>query len=373
MSAHSQSSPLIVGAGPTGLAAALFLAERGVTARLIDSAAEASRTSRAQVVNPRTLELLEPSGVTQAILGEGRPIKGVRFYEGWKPLATIDFSDLPARHAMTVLPQARTEALLTEALARHGIAVERSTTFAGLRQTADAVMVDLAANGQDRSEEAPLLLAADGAHSRVREVLGIGFDGHGFPEDWPLYDIALDDPLDLDHAHVSFVPEGLIFLLAIRPGLWRVFGDMPDLLTRMPPGTRIGASEWESSFHIADKRAERLTAGRIALAGDAAHIHSPIGARGMNLGIEDAFVFAACAADALDGQLDRIDDYGRLRMPIHKRVVSRMDRLTTLARGQTPMIALLRRYLFPAVAHASPLTSFMQTFVAGLDHQVETI
>jgi 2-polyprenyl-6-methoxyphenol hydroxylase-like FAD-dependent oxidoreductase len=367
-----QSQPLIVGAGPTGLAAALFLAARGIRAHIIDCADAPSRTSRAQVVNPRSLELLAASGVTDAVLAEGRPVRGVKFYEDWEPLAVLDFTALPSSYAMTVLPQVRTEALLAQALARHGIAVERPVAFRDLKQAADGVDVGLGTpDGKHRNEQASIVLGADGAHSRVREALGVSFDGHAFPEPWPLYDVALADPLDLDHAHVCFVDEGLVFLLAIRPGLWRVFGDVPNLLAHLPCGARAGRPEWTSCFHVSDKRAGRIAEGLVALAGDAAHVQSPVGARGMNLGIEDAFVFAACFADAQLAQQEALERYARLRQPVHRRVVARMDRLTALSRGRPGWVGLLRHYLIPALAGFGPVKRPMQEFLTGLDQAVE--
>jgi len=125
--------PLIVGAGPTGLAAALFLSAKGITPRVVDQAAEPARESRALVVNPRVLELLEPTGVTEAMLAEGRPVLRTRFYDGWDNFAEIGFADVHPRYHMTVLPQARSEAILAAALAQRGIEPERSTRFVAIR------------------------------------------------------------------------------------------------------------------------------------------------------------------------------------------------------------------------------------------------
>jgi 2-polyprenyl-6-methoxyphenol hydroxylase-like FAD-dependent oxidoreductase len=355
---------LIVGAGPTGLSAALFLAQRGLRVRVIDAADGPSTTSRAQVVNPRALELLAETGVSEAILAEGRPIHGVRFYEAWRPLSALELHDLPARFPMTVLPQARTELHLTRALAKYGIVPERGASLSGLEQDAREVRARVGS----QTITAPLLLAADGAHSTVRTQLGIDFSGHAFAESWALYDVALATPLDLDHAHVSLFEDGLVFLLAIRPGLWRVFGNMADVLLRLPEGTIVGEESWRSTFHIADRCAAKLVEGRVALAGDAAHVHSPIGARGMNLGIEDAFVYAACASDRLDGRENALAEYERLRQPIHRRVVARMDRLTTLARGQPGWVGIARHYLIPTLTNFAPLAKTMREFLTGLDH-----
>jgi len=373
MSELPPTEVLIAGAGPTGLAAALFLARRGRRVRLVDQAEAAATTSRAQVINPRSLQLLEPTGVTTAVLREARPIRGVRFYESWRRIGEVDFTGLPSRYAMSVLPQARTEALLTEALGRHGLTPERGLRFEELRQEQDGVLTVLADTaGRRETQRSRLLLGADGAHSAVRKALGLHFKGSSFPESWPLYDIALNDPLDLDHAHVGFVPGGLIFLLGLRPGLWRVFGNVEAPLTHLPPGAQAGATSWTSTFHISHRLAERVLAGNVALAGDAAHIHSPVGARGMNLGIEDAFVFAACAADALEGKLARLADYARLRSPVHAQVVRRMALLTRLARGRPELMGGLRHFLFPLVASFGPAAHRMRDFVAGVDHAAET-
>ncbi len=359
-----------MGAGPTGLAAGLFLAKRGIRCRIIDAAPAPSSTSRAQVINPRTLELLEPSGVSAAILEEARQIHHVVFYDGWTPLTRLEFGTAHPRYRMSVLPQARTEALLAASLDALGVQVERPAELIWLSQSEEAVTATIKVDRRVESAQVPLALGADGAHSRVRQELGIEFVGSSFPESWPLFDIELNDPLALDAAHVSFVAHGLVFLLAIRPGLWRVFGNVPDPLSRLPPRTLIGKVQWESSFHIAHRVAGQEALGRVALAGDAAHIHSPVAARGMNLGIEDAFVFAACASNALGGNLESIAAYGRTRHHVHKQVVARIARLTRLARGQPHVIGLLRRLLIPEITRFAPTQRAMVGLVTGLDHGV---
>jgi 2-polyprenyl-6-methoxyphenol hydroxylase-like FAD-dependent oxidoreductase len=340
--------------------------------RIVDKNAGPSTTSRAQVVNPRSLELLEATGVTDAIVAESHAIRSVPWYEHWQPLAEIDLETPKSAFQMRVIPQARTEELLTGALAQRGVKVEREIELNGFVHHGAAISAQLIDKGGDQNSfEAALLLAADGGHSLVRKILGIDFPGHNFPEAWPLYDIELADPLPLDHAHVSFVENGLIFCLCIRPGLWRVFGNVDNLLDYLPAGSRPGHVGWSSSFHIGDRVASELAVGRVALAGDAAHIHSPVGARGMNLGMEDAYVYAVCAEDVVKGRTERIKDYSRLRHPIHKMVVSRMDRLTALARGRPKWVGLLRHYLIPTMADVGPLTRIMRNFLTGLDHPVQ--
>ena len=363
--------PLVVGAGPTGLAAALFLSLKGVAARVIDQAAEPAKESRAQVINPRALELLAPTGVVEAMLAEGRAIHRTRFYEGWEMIAELELGDAHPLYRMTVLPQTRTEAILTEALAARGVHPERGVTFEQLAQDESGVTATLQhANGERETTRAPLLLGADGPHSRVREALGVAFDGSAFPEPWPLYDLQLNDPLDLESAHVSFVKGGLLFLLGLKPGFWRVFADVPNPLDRLPPGTVHGEAAWQSNFHISHRLAAREAIGRVALAGDAAHVHSPVAARGMNLGIEDAWVFAECAADALQGKGGRLEDYGRLRREVHRKVIGRVKALTQLARGQPDLVGALRRYLIPGMTKFPPTAHPMLELLTGLDHEV---
>lgn len=364
---------LIVGAGPTGLAAALFLSGRGIPCRIIDRAPEPSHTSRALIVNPRSLDLLTRSGIASAMLEEGFPLRSAHLTENWAPVADFDLSDIPSRLPMLVLSQARSEALLTHGLRDRDIVPERGVSLESFEQDAESVRaVLLHPDGQRESVRTPLMLGADGAHSTVRHGLGLSFDGSAFPEIWPLYDLELNDPIDRHGVHICFLPHGFLFMLAIRPGFWRVFGDVERPLDHLPAGSRPGTVEWHSDFRVSHRVASAAAVGRVMLAGDAAHIHSPLGGRGLNLGIEDAFVFAECAADALEGDLSRIADYGRLRHAVHRKLVSRIERLTTMARGQSEVLARIRHYLLPAMTHLSPVRGMMMRLVSGLDHPLRT-
>jgi 2-polyprenyl-6-methoxyphenol hydroxylase-like FAD-dependent oxidoreductase len=149
-----------------------------------------------------------------------------------------------------------------------------------------------------------------------------------------------------------------------------VFADVPDPLDHLPPGTVYGQAAWQSTFHISHRLAAREAVGRVALAGDAAHIHSPVAARGMNLGIEDAWVFAEYAAEALHGEWGRVEDFGRLRHGVHHKVISRIKALTELARGQPDLVGALRRYLIPGMTKFPPTAHAMLNLLTGLDHEV---
>jgi 2-polyprenyl-6-methoxyphenol hydroxylase-like FAD-dependent oxidoreductase len=364
---------LIAGAGPTGLAAGLFLAGRGLSCRIVDKAAAPATTSRAQLINPRTLELLDGIGCAAEIVAEARTVRGVAFYHHWERVGGLEFGDVHPRFKMSVLPQTRIETILAAALAQKGIVSERRLEFEKCTQDETGIDAVLLRPGRQRETvRTALLFGADGAHSAVRKGMGVAFIGSDFPEEWPLYDIHLHNcPLDPEQAHICFVDGGLVFLLCIRDGVWRLFGDVPGLVGRLPPGTRAGEPVWQSAFHIAHRLAEREVDGRVVIGGDAAHIHSPVAARGMNLGIEDAYVFAACAADVLKGETTRLSDYGRLRQAAHRQVVSEVERLTQLARGRPGVIGIFRQMFVPFMTVFPPTARAVKNLVTGLDHKVD--
>ena len=365
---------LIAGAGPTGLAAALFLKRLGVESRIVDPKPEPSHTSNALGVNPRTLELLEPTGVTARILAEALPIQRLVFHQEGRRLGELHLDperDLGARFPMVILPQWRTEALLTEALAAEGMAPERARGLARFTQDDEGVSYALqgADDAPEESGRAEVLFAADGAHSAVRKALGLDFPGSAFPETWKVVDVEMDIP-EPPHGHVDFRPGGVFLALPYSATHWRLIGFGHDLTQGLPAGWSLRRVQWSSEFHIAHRIASQMNVGRVCLAGDAAHIHAPVGARGMNLGIEDAFVFAQCAADFLRGDRDRLADYGRVRHETDKAVVDRVERVTRAARATGPIAEALRPFTVPLVGLLPPLLHFMERTATGLDHEV---
>jgi 2-polyprenyl-6-methoxyphenol hydroxylase-like FAD-dependent oxidoreductase len=183
-----------------------------------------------------------------------------------------------------------------------------------------------------------------------------------------LYDVPLDTPFDLDHAHVVFFPEGMIFLLALNQEIWRVMSNMPNPLSRLPSGTVASEPLWESSFHIAHRVADRCAIGRIALGGDAAHLHSPVGARGMNLGIEDAAAFAMYLTMPGVSPMDALERFHRERHAVHKGVVRRVRAVTSMARSGNAIVSRVRHAALPWISHMPVLSQRVLRMVAGLDH-----
>lgn len=364
---------LIVGAGPTGLAAALFLARRGVKLRIIDAAQVPTATSKALLVNSRTLEILHDSGVAARIMTEGTRLTGACLHRGNKRVAQLDLLELLPGQPLIGIAQAHTEALLNQALYARGIEVERGLSLQTLQQDADGVTLLLQhAEGGQESVTASIVFGADGARSTVRHQLGLAFDGSLFPEPWKLWDVQLQTSLDPQCAYIVFLPDGFMFMMALQGDVWRVLGNSVDPLRQLPAGSVPGRLYWQSEFHIAHRLASQVCVGRVALGGDAAHLHSPLGARGMNLGIEDAWVFADCAADAIDGRLQRLREYGELREVVHHRVVKKIAMMTRLMRGKPAALGRLREWIVPQLVKLPPVRQQMAATVAGMDHPLRT-
>jgi len=373
MSLHPEV--LIVGAGPTGLAAALFLAHRRVPVRIVDTAMQPASTSKALAVNSRTLEVLQGTGVAEQILAEGWAVRGATLHEGGRDVLAFDLPPASGgRQAMTVLPQARTEAMLAQALAARGVTVEHGVTFQSLRQDlAEVVATVQHADGRIEQVVSRLLFGADGARSEVRKASSLDFTGSNLAEPWQLWDVAITlSSLDPWRAHILFEPDGFIFVLRLAGDIWRVIGNTRDPLATMRRYGTVGEATWESQFHIGHRVASQAGVGRVSLGGDAAHIHSPIGARGMNLGIEDAYVYADCAADALRGDMRRIGDYASLRHAVHKAVVRRIGAVTRLVHGRPPFLRWIRDEVVPVAGHLSLARKMMLRTVGGLDHALKT-
>lgn len=367
---------LVVGAGPTGLATALLLAHRGIRARVIERAGERVPRSKALLINPRSLQLLDHTGVSDAIREAGHPVTGMRLWHGSeRATARLRFDAGGARRRERsplpyVLTQTATERLLEDALRVAGVEVERQVELLDVRDdpTEASVGCELRhADGSVEQVDAAVVVGADGHRSRVRQALGIGFPGTTYDRPFGLADVRLGaTPLDADAANLLVLPDGGMLAIRIEGDLWRLAGTISDPLARLPTGTHVGEVVWQSTFDVSHRVAARMSSGRCALAGDAAHVHSPFGGRGMNLGIEDAYVLATLVAE------DRLDAYDHLRRPVDRRVTNRVRRMTDMGRSASPVARAARRAA-PMLAPA--LLPFVggpaRRWAFGLDHPVE--
>jgi 2-polyprenyl-6-methoxyphenol hydroxylase-like FAD-dependent oxidoreductase len=369
--------PIIAGAGPVGLGAALFLARQGRSTRLVEIKDEPAAESKALAVNPRTLTILEPTDITRQMLELGSPIRGVQFHRSDRVIAALSLAGIHPKYPfMLALSQATTERLLARALETAGGVVERGLRMVECRNLVDGVEVVLegTADGVREMVRAPWLLAADGSHSLARRQLGIDFLGSSFNQEWFLADAPLRTALAADHAHVFFLDNGAFFFMLrvvdeIKQGpsensVWRIMGNRPEPLSRVVQAEQTGPPVWTSSFHISHRINATLSASSIYFAGDAAHVHSPLGARGMNLGLEDAFVFAELV------RTGRLSEYDRLRRPIDREVVRRVEFLSQIASAESWFKGLVRSFVLPRAIRIPFIRSRMVGTVAGLDHEL---
>jgi 3-(3-hydroxy-phenyl)propionate hydroxylase len=361
----NETDILIIGAGPTGLATALFLAERGYRSRIVEKRESPSPFSKAFGVNARSLALLESSGVTEQFLSHGRTLKQLNIHRRGKRLASLHLGAVQHRYPfLCVQSQADSERILAMAVEARGGVIERGVEVVDLDTSGSVAQVRLRSASGEEAVLAKVVLGADGSRSFVRQTLGIPFEGTSGDEPWKLYDVELDLPLEPDQAHVFLLDDGAMFVVRHALNIWRVLGTGPDLLGALPKGTQIGSIQWESDFSIDNRVAQRFSRDAVYLAGDAAHTHAGIGARGMNLGIEDAFVFA----NLYDHR--RLEDFDRLRRPVVHQVVSQIRRAMAVPRSSTLPGRIVRALPF-LVRMAVPMVHrFAASWVLGLDHDV---
>ena len=369
---------LIVGAGPTGLTAALELSRMGVSVRLIDKREAPAAISRAIGVQARTLELFEQRGLAEEMVRLGNKGRFGNVYGGGKRVFRLDFGHVESRYPfMLLISQAETERILREAVARQGVTPEWNTELVGIGQ--DALSQDAApvqgilklADGSLKRVAAPWLISAEGAHSIVRTTLDLPFEGHTREDQYALGDLLVagdlpDSDIQIfssDHGFMGLFPMGgeHFRLIASNPfskpskdaepsldELQRIY----DQRSHIP--ARFHDLRWSSWFRINSRMVSRLKVGRLLLGGDAAHIHSPAGAQGMNTGIQDMINVSWKLAMVINGQAPAsiLDTYEADRLSVMRGVLFRTDTLTNLIGTENPIVRTLINHLGPFIGGA---------------------
>ncbi|PWT80913.1 MAG: FAD-binding monooxygenase [Acidobacteria bacterium] len=360
---------LIIGAGPVGLTMACELARHGVRFRIVDKSPAPSPTSRALAIFPRTLEVFQMMNLVDEILDSGLKVDGIVFYDKSGQIGHIGFSCLPCRYRFAVcLAQSQTERILNQHLVKLGTDVERPKELIGLLQTESNVSAAIRdAAGNIEQIEANWLVGCDGAHSGVRHALGLSFEGDAYPQNFLLADARVDSPLDRFDIHLFLAEDGILGIFPLKSERCRVIatiGDLPEgeeakepelaeiqTLVNRRTVQNIHLSEpiWLSRFQVSHRKIREFRLGRVFLAGDSAHIHSPAGGQGMNTGIQDAFNLGWKLGLVVHGRapVSLLDTYNEEREPVAKMVLNLTDRLTRLATLQNPFTQQLRNALLP--------------------------
>ena len=373
---------LIAGAGPTGLALAAQLRVFGVPFRIIDRLEDRSRESRALGVQARTLELLQTLKLGESLVARGNASTRLVLHVAARPVAEASLGDIGAKDTrfpfVLFVSQAETEELLAEHLRARGVTIERGIELVDAEPGAGHVRCTIMhSDGREEIVRASYLVGCDGAHSTVRRIAGIPFGGGTYPQSFVLGDVEAEGSIT-PGAINAFVGSGVaIFFPLGRPATWRVIAMTTDgsnaagkdatdrdelslselqAMVDVPTSAsvRVRDPAWITRFRLHHRQTTRYRAGRIFLAGDAAHIHSPVGAQGMNTGIQDAWnlgwKLALVAWGAADPRL--LDTYDSERWPVGHFLLRYTDRafgIFTSAMSSSAIAEWVRRAVIPVV------------------------
>ena len=363
---------LVVGAGPTGLTMAIELARRGVGVEIIDASAGPALETRALGVQARTLELFDKIDVADAFIANGLPVAVFSVFSVFsenKQIVHVNMRGLDTPYPFTLmLPQRETESLLATRLAELGVKVRWRVELTALTQHPNAVQVSLRhADGTVKPAEVEWLVGCDGARSTVRSKLGVPFAGTAFEENFAVADLRMDWSLPHDQFYAFLNRGNFVAYFPMPSGAYRIavgypkghapqgdvsFAELEHAVERCSPlGSRVTEVDQTARFRINQRKVKRHSGERVFLAGDAAHVHSVVGAQGMNTGIQDAFnlgwKLAAVAHNRAPCEL--LDTYQTERAPVVSRLVKGTRTFTRLVLLGNPLATAARRGIAPRV------------------------
>jgi 2-polyprenyl-6-methoxyphenol hydroxylase-like FAD-dependent oxidoreductase len=389
----SELDCLVVGAGPTGLTLAGELLRHGASVRIIDAAPVPSPLSRAIVIHARTLEIFTDLGIDQEIVAAGLQLSAAELRLGGAGLVRFSFEELDTRYCFALaLAQQDTERILGDLVARRGGAVERGTALASFEQDHYGVACTLrGTDGSTEQVKPRWLIGCDGAHSVVRKGLGLGFEGDTMPESAWLADVQIGWDLPRDRITINFGDDGVLGCFPMPRDRWRLIatrpdfgGDPEDALSVTPPSLDelrevaehragrpcpISDPVWIAAFRVNTRQVTSYRAGRVFVAGDAAHIHSPVGGQGMNTGIQDAHNLGwklgmVCTHKA---RAQLLDSYHAERHHIGAALLRATELATRVAAVRNPVGRAVRDRLAKVMASLEVVQHRIARSVAELD------
>ncbi|RDI53588.1 FAD-dependent monooxygenase [Microvirga subterranea] len=355
---------LISGAGPVGLTMAIELTRYGVPIRIVDKAASRTDKSKALVIWSRTLELLDRAGLVRQFLDAGQTCHGTQFSNGPETIARVSFDSIDSPYPFALMiPQSETERILETHLKELGVAVERQVELTGFAERDGRVLSTiLRPDDQNEVIETQWLVGCDGAHSAVRHGLGMSFEGSTQPSDWALADVEITGLKDPDRIAIFWHSDGILAVFPISDKRFRVIADLGPagddghhadptlddvqaLVDRRGPGGIVLSNPiWLAAFRINERKVRDYGRGRVFLAGDAAHIHSPAGGQGMNTGMQDAFNLSWKLAMVARGTCkpSLLESYSPERSAVGDVVLRNASRMTDAAVLRNPIAQAIR-------------------------------
>jgi 2-polyprenyl-6-methoxyphenol hydroxylase-like FAD-dependent oxidoreductase len=377
---------LIAGAGPTGLVLALWLTRSGARVRIVDKVAEPGTTSRALGVQARTLEFYRQLGIASEVVDRGLQFVAANLWVKVRQVGHVRFGDMGVGLSpypyMLIFPQDEHEQFLIDRLAELGVHVERPMELLGFEDRGERIIARLKrADGIEETCEAAYLAGCDGARSIVREQLATGFPGGTYAHMFYVADAEATGPVMNHELHVALDDAGFLAVFPMKGDLHgRFIGtvkdttattsralEWSDVSTKVIEqlGVKVVRINWFSTYHVHHRVAAHFRAGRAFLLGDAAHIHSPVGAQGMNTGLGDAVNLAWKLAAVLQGCASArlLDTYEPERIAFAKRLVASTDRAFQLVTSDGPLARWVRVHVVPRVLPAlfslAPMRRFM--------------
>jgi 2-polyprenyl-6-methoxyphenol hydroxylase-like FAD-dependent oxidoreductase len=380
MISHKEADVIIIGAGPTGLMAAILLQKCGISFRILDKTAQRAHESRALILHARSLELLQKIGLVEEFISAGLIALGVQFFINGHKKAEINLNDIGTDDSpyafILMLSQSEIERLLVTELKREDIAIEYNMEVIHLQQDLDCVTVTIKDNLERvQNVRTKYVIGADGAHSIVRHAAGLNFEGDAYPQNFLLADCQLEWPYEYSFAKIFLSKTSLAMYMPLKgSALSRVMaikktGSLQDdiaLTTSMPltlpeielefqkaVGVPIKLSNpvWLSRYKIHHRGVNTYQVGRMLLAGDAAHIHSPAGGQGLNTGLQDVANLIWKLALTIKNQSTNklIASYHSERWPIGQKLLHFTDVLFGWMASQKIWFAAIRNIILPFI------------------------
>lgn len=388
---------LVVGAGPVGMALATELAIQGVAFRIVEKERVRSDKSRAIGVHSRTLEVLSRYGHIDELLEKSQKVAGNTLYinrkrfDGFNVFGRTQPQTDSQFSGMFTISQSDTEAFFESRLAEQGVTVEQSVTVkSAVQDDTAATVVLVKGDGSEETIRVKYVVGCDGAHSIIRHSMNVEFQGDEYAQEFILADTMIDWDGGNGKAHLA-LGAGLIMLLPLGPGRARIVLSRPshlssqtdpelaDFQTALETGLpeeekpRLHDPIWLARFHLHHRCASKYRDGRFFVAGDAAHIHSPVGGQGMNTGIQDSVNLGWKLARVLEGEQPDafLDSYHEERWPIGQHLLNQTDQLFTFLTSNTPVFNMIRQFLLPhalpSIASTSNIPQNMMRYFSGLD------